>query len=238
MGTNRAVIAISEEANRAAYGIDTALARQTNSHCQKLGNSERLPSLIRPHLFDLGDYSRARLAAMSLHAGQRRRTGEPFVMHPIRVAQSALVLGVNDCTIIQAVLLHDVIEQSQERASPGYLEGPFSISAEALGLIELLTKDETESTDDYFHRIATSFKASFGKCLDRLDNLRTMPGAFTQKKAREYFDETRDYVLPLCDRYAVTKNPLESKFQILHSQLTLAMERATLWFDAQLEQEK
>src|SRR5487761_1929958 len=57
---------------------------------------------------------RAGLAAIAAHEGQLRRTGEPYVTHPIAVAGIVAELGL-DATTIAAALLHDAVRVFADR---------------------------------------------------------------------------------------------------------------------------
>ena len=63
----------------------------------------------RPYDFDMID--RAYALAEKAHGGQRRRSGEPYICHPLAVARLVLDLGM-DSESIAAALLHDVVEDT------------------------------------------------------------------------------------------------------------------------------
>ena len=48
--------------------------------------------------------------ARKLHKGQARKSGEPYIIHPLTMACQAVSMGVNDDNIVAAILLHDVVE--------------------------------------------------------------------------------------------------------------------------------
>ena len=78
-----------------------------------LGSIERLIARFNEHHED-GDVElirRAGIAAINAHEGQLRRTGEPYVTHPIAVAGIAADLGLDEITIA-AALLHDAVEDT------------------------------------------------------------------------------------------------------------------------------
>ena len=78
-----------------------------------LGSIERLIARFHEHHED-GDAElirRAGIAAINAHEGQLRRTGEPYVTHPIAVASIAADLGLDEVTLA-AALLHDAVEDT------------------------------------------------------------------------------------------------------------------------------
>ena len=62
-----------------------------------------------PERYDLPKIEAAYLYAFRAHAGQRRQSGEPYICHPIAVAQSIVELGL-DTDSVCAALLHDTVE--------------------------------------------------------------------------------------------------------------------------------
>ena len=74
---------------------------------------ERLVARYLEHHED-GDTTlirRAGIVAINAHEGQLRRTGEPYVTHPIAVADITADLGLDEMTIA-AALLHDAVEDT------------------------------------------------------------------------------------------------------------------------------
>ena len=60
---------------------------------------------------DSDEVSRAFVAARDAHEGQLRKSGEPYITHPVAVAEILANLGLNPATII-AALLHDTVEDT------------------------------------------------------------------------------------------------------------------------------
>src|SRR5215207_10174650 len=58
-----------------------------------------------------GLIARAYLAASDAHRGQTRRSGEPYIQHPLAVARIVADLGLDDITVA-AALLHDAVEDT------------------------------------------------------------------------------------------------------------------------------
>jgi (p)ppGpp synthase/HD superfamily hydrolase len=132
--------------------------------------------------------------AKMAHAGQLRKyTGDPYVMHPIRVA--ALVMAREDATeaMIIAALLHDVPEDTKYNLDHVTIR----FGTEVADLVDeltnkskgspLLPRAERKKMDRDRLAMATR-EAKVIKLLDRLDNLREMGGAdagFRRKYASE-----------------------------------------------------
>ena len=140
------------------------------------------------------------------HDGQFRKPGKhgdahvPYIKHPLMMACHALALGINDDALLAAVLLHDVVEDTDTTLE----ELPFS--EEVRTIVGLVTFIKPESGDPvekdaakktYYENIRRHPKACVLKVLDRCNNVSTMAQSFTREKLIEYVKETEDYVLPL-----------------------------------------
>lgn len=135
--------------------------------------------------------------AREKHRTQFRKSGEPYIVHPLTMACDAMSLGIKDDNIIATILLHDVCEDC-------------SVSLEELPVndkvrrgVELMTfkvmEGETKEIAKrrYYNMLIQSREASITKLIDRCHNVSSMAGTFTPEKLKAYIEETREYVLPL-----------------------------------------
>jgi len=166
----------------------------------------------------------ALVIAKQSHSGQFRKAmkyhiPEPYVSHPIRVASHLMSLGIDDETTLVAAVLHDVIEDTDVNKFTLSTAGISDDSIEAILLVSKTGKMNDEQAKTHFDNILFSKEASLVKVSDRVHNVSTMVGAFTDEKVRAYIDETRTYILPLAkkakDRYPIYSNALVSmQYQI------------------------
>lgn len=143
---------------------------------------------------------RAYVIGEALHRGQIRDEGTPYFNHPIRVARIVFEeLGIRDCSIICAALLHDVIEDSDITEQD--LQSMFGDSI--ANTVRLLTKIKGIPTGDYLRAIEEESPdmALPIKLSDRLDNLRSVHLSKKPDKRARYLDETTTYFLPLARRH-------------------------------------
>src|ERR1700679_2018336 len=84
------------------------------SRAQPAGAVDTLMRTVRQHhpRTDLSVVERAYAVAERAHAGQNRQSGEPYITHPVAVAQILADLGVGSKTIA-AALLHDTVEDTE-----------------------------------------------------------------------------------------------------------------------------
>ncbi len=177
---------------------------------------------IQPHA-DLDLLRRAYAFAARAHAGQARRSGEPYVMHAVAVAHILADLRM-DATTVAAALLHDVPEDTpqtleQVRQEFGDEIATLVDGVTKLGRIQWRSQEEkqAENLRKMFLAMASDVRIILIKLADRLHNLRTihvMPPDHQRRKARE----TLEIYAPLAKRLGIgqLQNELEDRaFAIL-----------------------
>jgi len=135
------------------------------------------------------------------HAGQLRKSGEPYFIHPLRVAHMAARHWM-DFASVMAAILHDVVEDTPVTLSE--IESQFG--AEVALLVDGLTKAENPDlnrealkAETYRKQLLTAIKDVRVLCLkvwDRVDNLQTI-GALKPEKQSLIAEETRTVYMPL-----------------------------------------
>ncbi|MEL7037791.1 MAG: bifunctional (p)ppGpp synthetase/guanosine-3',5'-bis(diphosphate) 3'-pyrophosphohydrolase [Cyanobacteria bacterium J06592_8] len=146
--------------------------------------------------------------AYKLHEGQYRKSGEPYINHPIAVAGLLRYLG-SEGTVVAAGFLHDVIEDTE--VTPEELEEQFG--AEVRQLVEGVTKlskfnfsNKTERQAENFRRMflamAKDIRVIVVKLADRLHNMRTLE-FLPDHKRRSIALETREIFAPLAHRLGI-----------------------------------
>ena len=146
--------------------------------------------------------------AFQLHEGQFRASGEPYIVHPVAVADLLRDIGAS-AAVIAAGFLHDVVEDTQ--VTPEELEGHFG--AEVRALVEGVTKlggihftNYTEAQADNLRRMflamASDIRVVLVKLADRLHNMRTI-GALKPEKQQRIARETREIYAPLANRLGI-----------------------------------
>ena len=152
--------------------------------------------------------ARAYAFADEKHAGQMRKSGEPYVEHPIAVAGILAELGMDDTTIA-AGFLHDVPED----CNVSYEEMQERFGAEVAQLVEGVTKLKhirfDTKADKQAGNLRKLFLAMSGdvrviivKLADRLHNMRTLD-PFEQRKKIEISEETLYIFAPIAHRLGI-----------------------------------
>ena len=128
-----------------------------------------------------------------------------YINHPLMMACHAHAMGIKDDSILAAILLHDVVEDT------GTALEELPVSDETKEIVNLVTfkvfPDVTKEDNKaaYYESIKQNKKACVVKVIDRCNNVSTMAGCFNREKLIEYIDETEKYVIPVIttikDRY-------------------------------------
>ena len=162
--------------------------------------------------YDIEKIERAYLYAKSLHEGQFRVSGEPYISHPIAVAEIVAGLGL-DTDSICAALLHDTVEDCPDKTSLADIKEKFGEEVELLvdGLtkikeINVIDKEEShiENIRKMFLAMAKDIRVIFIKLCDRLHNMRTLD-AKPEAKRRVTALETMHVYAPLAHRLGMQR---------------------------------
>ena len=146
--------------------------------------------------------------AFQLHDGQVRASGEPYICHPVAVADLLRDIGAS-AGVIAAGFLHDVVEDTD--VTPEQIEEHFG--AEVRGLVEGVTKlggihftNKTEAQAENLRRMflamASDIRVVLVKLADRLHNMRTL-AALKPEKQQRIARETREIYGPLANRLGI-----------------------------------
>ncbi|MEK7171311.1 MAG: RelA/SpoT family protein [Patescibacteria group bacterium] len=147
-------------------------------------------------------YNFARLA----HQGQLRKSGEPYLMHPLRAAEILARLRVDEDTLC-ATLLHDVPEDTsmtlseiEKKFGPkiAYLVDGIT-KLEKIHYREQMEQRHIESLKKLFIHSAEDLRVILIKLADRLDNMRTLQFIADEKKRNRIARETLEIYVPIAN---------------------------------------
>lgn len=197
------------------------------SRAQPQGAVETLLRTLRTHhaKADLTIVERAYTAAERAHRGQKRDSGEPYITHPVAVAQILADLGIGPRTIA-AALLHDTVEDT------GYtleqIQSEFG--DEVAMLVDGVTKldkvkygdsAQAETVRKMVVAMSKDIRVLVIKLADRLHNARTW-GFVSQQRASKKAQETLEIYAPLAHRLGIQAIKLELEdlsFAVLYPKL-------------------
>lgn len=183
---------------------------------------EKLSSYLTPD--QVNQVRRAYYYSEQAHDGQKRRSGEPYVTHPLAVARILADLRLDHHSLM-AALLHDVIEDTG--ISKSALTAQFgSTVAELVDGVSKLTQIEfnskAEAQAENFQKMtmamAKDIRVILVKLADRLHNMRTL-GVLKPEKRRRIARETLEIYAPIANRLGMNSLRVEFQdlgFQALH----------------------
>ena len=158
---------------------------------------------------DLNLIERAYLVAKEGHEKQKRASGEPYINHPLQVAQILTELHLDDETIA-AALLHDVVEDTVfELDEVEDMFGPeialLIDGVTKLGRIPFKSKEEQqlETYRKMFLAMSKDIRVIMIKLADRLHNMRTLKFMREEKRHR-IAQETMELYAPLANRLGIS----------------------------------
>jgi GTP diphosphokinase / guanosine-3',5'-bis(diphosphate) 3'-diphosphatase len=171
---------------------------------------------------DLALLQRAYDVAAEKHEGQKRKSGDPYITHPLAVATILAELGMDTTTLV-AALLHDTVEDTDYpleklRADFGEEVAVLVDGVTKLDKVELGSAAEAETIRKMVVAMARDPRVLVIKLSDRLHNMRTMRFLSPEKQAKKA-RETLEVLAPLAHRLgmATVKWELEDlSFAILH----------------------
>lgn len=173
---------------------------------------------------DLREVLRAFHYGKAMHEGQTRRSGEPYIIHPVAVAAELAQLGLGTATLI-AALLHDTVEDT-DASLDDIREG---FGDEVALLVDGVTKLDKLQASSKQHQQAETFRKMVLamakdirvlviKLADRLHNMETI-GHMPREKQKQIAQETLDIYGPLAHRLGMQAFKLRLEdlgFKTLH----------------------
>ena len=168
-----------------------------------------------PSADDLRMIDKAYNFAKKSHGDQKRKSGEPYIIHPIHTALILADLEL-DKESIMAGLLHDVMEDTAATREIMIKE----FGEEVTDLVDGVTKltkldydvdkveEQAENWRKMFLAMAKDIRVILIKLADRLHNMRTLM-YMTPEKQKEKSKETMDIYAPIADRLGISKIKIE-----------------------------
>ena len=170
-----------------------------------------LPKIIREMMNTLGPSVKdAYLLAARVHRGQKRRSGEPYITHPVAVSKILFDAGADE-DVICAALLHDTLEECSNPVAREEIADQIyaHFGDQVLFLVEAVSKDtkiqnKTRQQSIHITQIEQAFAvdifAFFIKVADLLHNLSTI-SSLPEERRKQWIHELKYQYLPLFSMY-------------------------------------
>ena len=168
-----------------------------------------------PSAGDLSAIDKAYNFAKKSHGDQKRKSGEPYIIHPIHTALILADLEL-DKESIMAGLLHDVMEDTKVTREQMISEFGEEVTDLVDGVTKLTKLDydadkvekQAENLRKMFLAMAKDIRVILIKLADRLHNMRTLQ-YMTPEKQKEKSKETMEIYAPIADRLGISKIKIE-----------------------------
>lgn len=184
---------------------------------------DKLTEAIRAsgRTYNMDMIEKAYRMANEAHKDARRRSGEPYICHPLAVARLVLDLGM-DTESIAASLLHDVVEDTPITID----EVKSAFGAEVALLVDGVTKltkiqfssieeQQAENLRKMLLAMSQDVRVMIIKLCDRLHNMRT-GDAWPEQKRRDKARETMEVYAPIANRLGILNIKEELEDRSLH----------------------
>ncbi len=219
------------ETTQSTASLRTLLPR-IFSRAQPAGAVDRLIKTVRTHhpKADIALIERAYAAADRAHSGQLRKSGEPYITHPVAVAQILADLGIGAKTLA-AALLHDTVEDTEYtldlvRKDFGEEIAMLVDGVTKLDKVKYGDSAQAETVRKMIVAMSKDIRVLVIKLADRLHNARTW-GFVDEASATRKAQETLEIYAPLAHRLGIQAIKLELEdlsFAVLHPKLYVEIE--------------
>ena len=181
--------------------------------------AQRIESSGKPYNIEM--IRKAYELAAEAHGDQRRRSGEPYICHPLQVACLLVDLGM-DSETVTAGILHDVVEDTI--VTTAELTGKFGADVALLvdGVTKLtqlkfssMEEQQAENLRKMLLAMSQDVRVMIIKLCDRLHNMRTGDG-WPEQKRRDKAKETMEVYAPIAHRLGISSIKEEREDRSLH----------------------
>jgi len=156
----------------------------------------------------IDEVKEAYVFARDAHEGQKRSSGDPYITHPVAVAQILSEIRMDHKTLM-AALMHDVIEDTEidrEELAEKFGESVAELVEGVSKLTKINFSSRAEAQAENFRKMMMAMvrdiRVILIKLADRLHNMRTL-GSLTHEKRRRIANETLEIYSPIANRLGI-----------------------------------
>ncbi|MBR5389294.1 bifunctional (p)ppGpp synthetase/guanosine-3',5'-bis(diphosphate) 3'-pyrophosphohydrolase [Candidatus Saccharibacteria bacterium] len=150
--------------------------------------------------------------ACDKHSGQKRKDGQPYIIHPLSMACYAVALHGTTDDMVATILLHDVVEDCGVPLSTLPVNDNIKRGVKYMTITPFEGEEKAAMKRRYFRELIESKEALMCKGIDRFMNLSTMEGIMDEDSIKKNIIETHELLMPVLhdakNRYPELSNAL------------------------------
>lgn len=154
----------------------------------------------------LPNTQKALAIAVEYHKGQKRASGDPFIIHPLRVCTYLMALGIDDDITLATCLLHEITRKCKERLTEGGYElvDKYDLNKKVIENVQILSNKDVKK-EEYYCKIKENPQTLLEKLSNRMHTCTRLVDS-TNEEISTYILETKEHMVPMCE-YGVLHYP-------------------------------
>ena len=182
------------------------------------------------------EQSRAALVfARKAHAGQFRKNGKPYIVHPLSMACDAIACKGATDEIVATILLHDVCEDCNIPLSALPVNDVVKRGVKLMTIKPLQGEEKSETKRRYFNELLDSKEAIVTKAFDRYANLNDMDGALSEEAIVKNIRETHELLMPVLKEAKYEYPELSDMMHTIRKMLRNTLVMMAFYHDVELK---
>ena len=167
-----------------------------------------------PNLQSALGYARER------HKEQRRKSGEPYIIHPLSLACDAVGMYLTDDVLLAMLLLHDIPEDTGTNVMELPVDDKTKAAVERMTFRQMPGESKYEAKKRYYQNLAADKHSMIGKGFDRRNNLSTSAKAMSKASIVKNCFETWFLLIPMLKESKLVYPEYSNQIHTIRTDLT------------------
>jgi (p)ppGpp synthase/HD superfamily hydrolase len=152
--------------------------------------------------------------AKQYYNGFKRKSGDDFIVHPLRVCSYLVSLKINDDLICSAALLHEIINTCHLPYDGIEIVTEYDINPTIWNYIKIISNSDNYPKKTYYEMLKHSLPVLLVKLSNRA-NTCTKLIDYSEKEFQEYIDECNEFIYPICEYGKIHYPEYEYQIQLM-----------------------
>ena len=158
--------------------------------------------------------------AREMHKDQRRKSGEPYIIHPLSLACDAVGMNLNDDVLLAMLLLHDIPEDIGVNVMELPVDDETKSAVERMTFRQMSGETKYEAKKRYYHGLSLDKYSVIGKGFDRRNNLSTSAKTMSKASIVKNCFETWFLLMPMLKESKLVYPDYSNQMHTLRTCLT------------------